>query len=784
MAQMAKEIYTKHLCIGAYEPVNVDSHARQVAQEGLDSPTPELFLPAQKQIFNLMKFDCYQRFLKSTMFKECMLREMQGQPLLYPGQVLESGNSCESDKQKVSVELKKRKSLIPWHKLSKTKSNESKNGGGRLWDRHCEIRKSLKKKKKEKESQKLDDTSSTQSDMTDSRSSLTSSETGVGMLYKNVSSRESLNSAELTLFPSHCGSDGYYCRVILPDLSTTVVKTQKGETVGEMLLKLLERRSLTYNAVEAYVVGSHQPLDHGTDVTTLSCKEIRVEQVILFCIDLPNKKTIGVKAKNNKVCGDILKPVLHKYGYKMDHVTMTVASLQKPVVKSAPITSIDNQRILIEVKDSFSSASGMSEYLNDKDKLPENDMKSTHSFPDLEELTNQIFDDLLKTRPEFQFDGLGVIDIERKCDAKKNPVSKSSYFYHHARSQIDIDRAALKCKLQPIARSEGMKSLVENKALLPHNPSRVINVYPGDSSCLQCVKNQTSESKFEMGTKDSSHGKENCPVPTKIEMKSSLPFNSTDADFGLSTALQSLDHNLSPELVYSPNQLAEKYFPRACYSTNEFEETHSEKFLQNLGIVPSVVGNLKSRSGAWPVSKPTVSALSHPPPRLPPRVRPTEHKDAVLLSANSSPTSNLDSTLTANDSFELDLDIDVTLRAHSDESLSPSRIGYLLEASNQGEDLPLERDVSKEASFSQLPLRRLSCEPPPVPPKALARGPPPRPPSRQLVHINPAFCLTSDEEASEDGESVENSANIGSFQPKTDYLDLGKDYGEFNISFV
>lgn len=69
---------------------------------------------------------------------------------------------------------------------------------------------------------------------------------------------QSLNSAELTLFPTHYGSNGFYCRVILPDLSTTVVQTKKGETVGEMLLTLLERRSLTYNAVEAYIVGSHQ----------------------------------------------------------------------------------------------------------------------------------------------------------------------------------------------------------------------------------------------------------------------------------------------------------------------------------------------------------------------------------------------------------------------------------------------------------------------------------------------------------------------------------------------
>lgn len=75
--------------------------------------------------------------------------------------------------------------------MSKTKSNDSsKIGGSRLWDRNCEIRKSLKKKKKDKDLQKLDDASSTQSDMTDSRSSLTSSETGVGMIYKNVSSRE------------------------------------------------------------------------------------------------------------------------------------------------------------------------------------------------------------------------------------------------------------------------------------------------------------------------------------------------------------------------------------------------------------------------------------------------------------------------------------------------------------------------------------------------------------------------------------------------------------------
>lgn len=40
---MAKEIFERHLCIGASEPVNVDSQARQDAQDGLHSPNEFLF---------------------------------------------------------------------------------------------------------------------------------------------------------------------------------------------------------------------------------------------------------------------------------------------------------------------------------------------------------------------------------------------------------------------------------------------------------------------------------------------------------------------------------------------------------------------------------------------------------------------------------------------------------------------------------------------------------------------------------------------------------------------
>ena len=65
--RLAKEILHRHLELGAVEPVNVDSVARaatrhKVAMASAESP-PEsnVFLSAQRQIYNLMKFDSYTR---------------------------------------------------------------------------------------------------------------------------------------------------------------------------------------------------------------------------------------------------------------------------------------------------------------------------------------------------------------------------------------------------------------------------------------------------------------------------------------------------------------------------------------------------------------------------------------------------------------------------------------------------------------------------------------------------------------------------------------------------
>jgi regulator of G-protein signaling len=81
--EAARSILERHLEAGAPEPVNVDwtvradSGCKLAASTPECPPPPELFLAAQRQIYNLMKFDSYPRFLKSGVYATCLKQEMR-----------------------------------------------------------------------------------------------------------------------------------------------------------------------------------------------------------------------------------------------------------------------------------------------------------------------------------------------------------------------------------------------------------------------------------------------------------------------------------------------------------------------------------------------------------------------------------------------------------------------------------------------------------------------------------------------------------------------------------
>uniref|UniRef100_A0A1B6DR03 Regulator of G-protein signaling loco n=1 Tax=Clastoptera arizonana TaxID=38151 RepID=A0A1B6DR03_9HEMI len=343
--QAGQEIFEKHLAIGAVEPVNVDSQARQVTQEELAEAQSTLFLQAQKQIFNLMKFDSYPRFIKSELYKECLLREISGEALPLPDK-LDSGlqlhrnsplHKCHTKlkKSRSDAEDRRRKTLLPWSRKSRCKSRDH-----------------------------------SASNQDDSESV--------------CSSRSSLASWDLT--------SSSLCRVILPDGATAVVQIKPPQTVRQLILRLLEKRALRYTNFQVLISGLNKVVALDEDATTLGGQEVRVEDRVIFKLDLPNRKTIAVKSKQSKTLAQVLRPILHKYGYKLEMVTLCLMSENEVLEPSLPVSAVDNQRLQVLTRSTPTECIHLGWRVSDCG-INHSKIKSP---PSLDEITNKVFEELLQ----------------------------------------------------------------------------------------------------------------------------------------------------------------------------------------------------------------------------------------------------------------------------------------------------------------------------------------------------------------------------------------------------
>lgn len=79
-----------------------------------------------------MKFDSYQRFIRSDLYKSCLDAEAKKLPLPYPGDQLDSGLrthlvsplASKLKKSLSNAEDRRRKSLLPWHRKVRCKSKD------------------------------------------------------------------------------------------------------------------------------------------------------------------------------------------------------------------------------------------------------------------------------------------------------------------------------------------------------------------------------------------------------------------------------------------------------------------------------------------------------------------------------------------------------------------------------------------------------------------------------------------------------------------------------------
>ncbi|XP_069967157.1 regulator of G-protein signaling loco isoform X4 [Bactrocera oleae] len=327
----AMAIFSKHLANGALEPVNVDSQARNLTQEKLMSAEPDIFAPAQKQIFNLMKFDSYQRFIRSDMFKSCLEAEEKRQPLPYKAEDLDelfrtpahqpiivSSIVSKLKKSASNAEDRCRKGLLPWHR--KTSSSKAPRDTA---DAPAEFKATTNKLAPlTNHSMKVAPAQNSQSDIHSSRSSL--------------SSFDGLPGA--SILPGTC-------RVILSDASTTMVQARANETVGQLVERLLEKRGLSYQYYDVVAKGTTKSIDLQTSSQTLVGKDVLIEQRVAFKMDLPDRKVISVKSKPKKQLNEVVCPILHKYNYDIEAVQVVMRETQEPVDLSLTVTHADGQRL-------------------------------------------------------------------------------------------------------------------------------------------------------------------------------------------------------------------------------------------------------------------------------------------------------------------------------------------------------------------------------------------------------------------------------------------------------
>ncbi|XP_036982327.2 regulator of G-protein signaling 14 [Artibeus jamaicensis] len=331
LAQEARSIYQEFLSSQALSPVNIDRQA-WLGEEVLADPRPDMFRAQQLQIFNLMKFDSYARFVKSPLYRECLLAEAEGRPLPDPG----SSRLGSPDAARKKPKLKPGKSLpLGVEELGQLPTAEGP--GGRP------LRKSFRRE--------LAGTGANSALRRESQGSLNSSASlDLGFLAftssKSESHRKSLGSSE----GESESRQGKYCCVYLPDGTASLALARPGLTIRAMLSGICEKRGLSLPDIKVYLVGNEQkPLVLDQDCTVLADQEVRLENWVTFHLELAAlQRVVLISAKPTKRLQEALQPTLAKHGLSPQQVELHLPGEKQPLDLGKLVSSVAARRLVLD----------------------------------------------------------------------------------------------------------------------------------------------------------------------------------------------------------------------------------------------------------------------------------------------------------------------------------------------------------------------------------------------------------------------------------------------------
>ncbi|NXE54278.1 RGS14 protein, partial [Casuarius casuarius] len=313
LAQEARRIYDEFLSSHSVSPVNIDKQA-WIGEDMLATPSPDMFRIQQLQIFNLMKFDSYTRFVKSPLYQSCLRAESQGQPL--PDLWHSRSSSPPPDLSKKS-KLKLGKSLPVGVEAAGSSTKSSPRRSFRKGERRepswAEGGEGSGSAMLWRESQgSLNSSASLDLGFLSSTSTTTSPWT--------ESHRKSLGGTEAE--PQ--AKPMKYCCVYLPDGTASLASVRPGQSIRDMLAGICEKRGFSLPDIKVYLVGNEQKaLVLDQECSVLADQEVKLENRISFELVISSlNKTIRITAKSTKRIREALQPVLGKYGVNVELVLL------------------------------------------------------------------------------------------------------------------------------------------------------------------------------------------------------------------------------------------------------------------------------------------------------------------------------------------------------------------------------------------------------------------------------------------------------------------------------
>ncbi|KFR05099.1 Regulator of G-protein signaling 14, partial [Nipponia nippon] len=331
LAQEARRIYDEFLSSHSVSPVNIDKQA-WIGEDMLANPSPDMFRIQQLQIFNLMKFDSYTRFVKSPLYQACLRAESQGQPL--PDLRPHSRSSSPPPDLSKKSKLKLGKSLPLGVETAGSGANRSP-------------RRSFRKGERREPSWAGGGSAMLWRESQGSLNSSASLDLGF------LSSARTANSPWTELGGSEAelpGKPMKYCCVYLPDGTASLASVRPGLSIREMLAGICEKRGFSLPDIKVYLVGNEQKaLVLDQECSVLADQEVKLENRISFELEISSlNKTIRITAKSTKRIREALQPVLGKYGVSLELALLRRQGEPAALDLEKLVSTVAAQKLILE----------------------------------------------------------------------------------------------------------------------------------------------------------------------------------------------------------------------------------------------------------------------------------------------------------------------------------------------------------------------------------------------------------------------------------------------------